>query len=154
MRPFDSKTKSLGAASDVYVNGGRIAAIYPAGSPAGQPATIIEGGGRALLPGLFDMHSHEDAWNAGLQIAGGVTSSRDMGNDNDYLASLMRDIANGDVVGPHIEPAGYHRGREPVCLARRLRRQQRRGSAGRDRLVRAARLPPGQALQLDQAGVG
>jgi Amidohydrolase family len=115
VRPFDSKKKSLGAAADVYVNGGRIAAIYPAGSPAGQPATIIEGGGRALLPGLFDMHSHEDAWNAGLQIAGGVTSSRDMGNDNDYLESLMRDIENGAVVGPHIEPAGYIEGESPFA---------------------------------------
>ncbi len=115
VRPFDSKTRTLGAASDVYVYGGRIAAIYPAGSPAGQPATIIEGGGRALLPGLFDMHSHEDAWNAGLQIAGGVTSSRDMGNDNDYLESLMRDIENGAVVGPHIEPAGYIEGESPFA---------------------------------------
>jgi len=113
VRVFDSKTATLGAASDVYVNGGRIAAIYPAGSPSGQPATVIEGGGRALLPGLFDMHSHEDAWNAGLQIAGGVTSSRDMGNDNDYLAGLMRDIEKGTVVGPHIVPAGYIEGESP-----------------------------------------
>ena len=115
VRPFDSKTKSLGAAADVYVHGGRIAAIYPAGSPAAQPATVIEGGGRALLPGLFDMHTHEDAWNAGLQIAGGVTSSRDMGNDNAYLATLRRDIENGDVVGPHIEPAGYIEGESPFA---------------------------------------
>ena len=115
VRPFDSKTKALGPASDVYVNGGRIAAIYPAGSPAGQPATIIEGGGRALLPGLFDMHTHEDAWNAGLQIAGGVTSSRDMANDNEHLAGLMRDIANGNVVGPHIEPAGFIEGESPFA---------------------------------------
>ena len=115
VRPFDTKTKSLGAASDVYVYGGRIAAIYPTGSPAGQPATVIEGGGRALLPGLFDMHSHEDAWNAALQIAGGVTSSRDMGNDNAHLESLVRDIAKGDVVGPHIEPAGYIEGESPFA---------------------------------------
>ena len=115
VRPFDAKTRKLGTASDVYVYGGRIAAIYPAGAPAAQPASIIEGGGRALLPGLFDMHAHEDAWNAGLQIAGGVTSSRDMGNDNDYLESLRRDIANGDVVGPHILPAGYIEGESPFA---------------------------------------
>ena len=113
VRVFDSETKSLGAASDVYVNGGRIAAIYPAGAPAQLPATVIEGNGRALLPGLFDMHSHEDSWNAGLQIAGGVTTSRDMGNDNDYLAGLMKDIASGDVIGPHIVPAGYIEGESP-----------------------------------------
>jgi hypothetical protein len=115
VRVFDSKSKALGAPADVYVNDGRIAAIYPAGSPAKDPATVIEGAGRALLPGLFDMHAHEDAWNAMLQIAGGVTSSRDMGNDNDYLAKLRADIAAGRAVGPHIEPAGYIEGDSPFA---------------------------------------
>ncbi len=113
VRVFDSKTATLGAASDVYVNGGRIAAIYPAGSKPEQAATVIEGAGRALLPGLFDMHTHEDAWNSALQIAGGVTTSRDMGNDNDFLTGLIADIAKGDVVGPHIVPAGYIEGDSP-----------------------------------------
>ncbi len=113
VRVFDSKSASLGAASDVYVQDGRIAAIYPAGSTARDAATVIEGAGRALLPGLFDMHAHEDAWNSALQIAGGVTTSRDMANDNAYLADLMADIARGDVVGPHIVPAGYIEGESP-----------------------------------------
>jgi imidazolonepropionase-like amidohydrolase len=110
VRVFDSKSATLGAVADVYVQDGRIAAIYPAGSTAREAATVIEGAGRALLPGLFDMHSHEDAWNAGLQIAGGVTTSRDMGSDNAYLAGLIADIERGDVVGPHIVPAGYIEG--------------------------------------------
>ncbi|MEX2149361.1 MAG: amidohydrolase family protein [Steroidobacteraceae bacterium] len=113
VRPFDTNSASLGAASDVYVQDGRIAAIYPAGSPEREAATVIDGAGRALLPGLFDMHSHEDAWNAGLQIAGGVTTSRDMGSDNAFLAGLIADIARGDVVGPHIVPAGYIEGESP-----------------------------------------
>jgi hypothetical protein len=113
VRVFDAKTKSLGEPADVYVNEGRIAAIYAAGSPAKDPATVIDGAGRALLPGLFDMHSHEDAWNAALQIAGGVTTSRDMGNYNDDLARLRADIAAGRAVGPHIEPAGFIEGESP-----------------------------------------
>lgn len=113
VRVFDAGLKSLGEPADVYVNGGRIAAIYPANSPAKDPATVIDGAGRALLPGLFDMHTHEDAWNAMLQVAGGVTSSRDMGNDNDYLAKLIVDIAAGRAIGPHIEPAGYIEGESP-----------------------------------------
>jgi len=115
VRVFDSKTAALGAASDVYVHHGRIAAIYPAGSPAQDAATVIEGAGRALLPGLFDMHTHEDAWNAGLQIAGGVTTSRDMGNTNSVLADLIDDIAHDRVVGPHIVPAGYIEGESPYA---------------------------------------
>ena len=114
VRVFDTRSASLGAASDVYLHDGRIAAIYPAGSPAQDARTVIEGAGRALLPGLFDMHTHEDAWNAGLQIAGGVTTSRDMGTTfNAYLAELNADIARGDVVGPRIVPAGYIEGESP-----------------------------------------
>jgi Amidohydrolase family len=110
VRVFDARKKAIGAPADVYVNDGRIAAIYQADSPAQDPATVIEGAGRTLLPGLFDMHTHEDAWNSILQIAGGVTSSRDMGNDNDYLDALRADIAAGRAIGPHIEPAGFIEG--------------------------------------------
>jgi len=110
VRVYDTPSMKLGEPADVYVNEGRIAAIYPANSQARDPATVIDGAGRALLPGLFDMHAHEDAWNSILQVAGGVTSSRDMGNDNAYLASLRRDIAGGLTVGPHIEPAGFIEG--------------------------------------------
>jgi hypothetical protein len=115
VRVFDPKSKALGEPADVYVNDGRIAAIYPGNSPAKDPATVIDGAGRALLPGLFDMHTHEDAWNSVLQIAGGVTSSRDMGNDNGYLAGLRADIAAGRAIGPHIEPAGYIEGDSPFA---------------------------------------
>jgi cytosine/adenosine deaminase-related metal-dependent hydrolase len=113
VRVFDSASATLGAPSDVYLQGGRIAAIYGAGSPAQQAATVIEGGGRALLPGLFDMHTHEDAWNAALQIAGGVTTSRDMGNDNALLAALIGDIERGKLVGPRIVPTGFIEGESP-----------------------------------------
>ena len=113
VRVFDTASATLGAPADVYVNRGRIAAVYPAGSPAQHAATVIEGAGRALLPGLFDMHTHEDAWNAALQIAGGVTTSRDMANDNTLLADLIRDIDRGELIGPRIVPLGFIEGESP-----------------------------------------
>ncbi|MGH8251771.1 MAG: amidohydrolase family protein [Steroidobacteraceae bacterium] len=113
VRVYDSKSAALGAPADVYVHDGRIAAIYPAGSAPRNAATVIDGAGRALLPGLFDMHAHEDAWNSVLQIAGGVTTSRDMGNDNAYLAGLMDGISRGELIGPQIVPAGYIEGESP-----------------------------------------
>lgn len=113
VRIFDTKKAALAEPADVYVHNGRITAIYPAGSSAQGAATVIEGAGRVLLPGLFDMHSHEDAWNAALQIAGGVTTSRDMGNDNATLAELIARIGRGEVIGPHIEPTGYIEGESP-----------------------------------------
>ncbi len=113
VRVFDAATSSLGEPQDVYLHDGRIAALYPAGSPARGAATVIEGGGRALLPGLFDMHTHEDPWNALLQIAGGVTTSRDLGNDNATLAGLIARIDAGELVGPRIVPAGFIEGESP-----------------------------------------
>ena len=115
VRVYDTTAMRLGEPADVYVNNGRIAAIYPADSPAKDPSTVIDGAGRALLPGLFDMHAHEDAWNTILQIAGGVTTSRDMGNDNAYLAQLRADIASEIAIGPHIEPAGFIEGESPFA---------------------------------------
>ncbi len=113
VRVFDTGSATLGPPSDVYLHAGRIAAIYPAGSPAQQPATVIDGAGRALLPGLFDMHTHADAWSAALQVAGGVTTARDMGNDNAILAGLIDDVDRGRVIGPRIVAAGFLEGESP-----------------------------------------
>ncbi len=115
VRVFDTTSASLDEPADVYLYDGRIASIYPAGSPAQEAATVIEGGGRALLPGLFDMHAHEDAWNAALQIAGGVTTSRDMANDNALLADLITRIGQGELIGPHVVPAGFIEGESPFA---------------------------------------
>jgi cytosine/adenosine deaminase-related metal-dependent hydrolase len=113
VRPFDAAAAALGPPADVYLFHGRIAAIFPAGSVPREAATVIEGEGRALLPALFDMHTHEDSWNAVLQVAGGVTTSRDMGNDNALLQKLMAEIGSGEVVGPRIVPAGFIEGESP-----------------------------------------
>jgi imidazolonepropionase-like amidohydrolase len=110
-RVFDAENARLGPAQDVYVHGGRVAAIYESGSPAQAAATILDAGGRALLPGLFDMHGHERSWNAVQQIAGGVTTVRDLGNDNAVLADLRRRIDSNEIVGPRIVPAGFIEGK-------------------------------------------
>jgi hypothetical protein len=110
---FDSTSGKLSDPSDVYVANGRIAAIYPAGSTPRDAGSVIDGSGRTLLPGLFDMHAHEGPWSSLLQIAGGVTSTRDMGNDNDTLAALRRRINAGEVIGAHITPCGFIEGESP-----------------------------------------
>jgi dihydroorotase-like cyclic amidohydrolase len=107
---FDSERAQLSGPRDVYVEHGRIAAIYPANSKPHGARTIIDGAGRTLLPGLFDMHTHESAWSALLQIAGGVTTSRDMANDNAVLDALRTKIDAGKAIGPRILPAGFIEG--------------------------------------------
>ncbi len=115
VKVFDAEAGAMREPSDVYVHRGRIAAIFPAGADAREPATIIDGTGRYLVPGLFDMHAHEWPWNALLQIAGGVTTVRDMGNDNKALDELRNDIDSGRFVGPRVVPAGFIEGDSPYA---------------------------------------
>jgi hypothetical protein len=109
-RVFDSEHATLGPARDVYVQRGRIVAIYDAGSPAREAATVIDAGGRVLMPALFDMHDHEDAWRGVLQIAGGATTVRDMANENAVLWDQITRTDAGQMVGPRIVPAGFIEG--------------------------------------------
>lgn len=53
-RVFDSEHATLGPAKDVYVNRRRIAAIYDAGSPVQGTPTVLDAGGRTLMPGDHD----------------------------------------------------------------------------------------------------
>jgi hypothetical protein len=115
VRVFDSKHGKLLPPSDVYVDHGRIAAIYETGSKARNVGTVIDGTGQTLTPALFDMHSHEDAWNLLLQIAGGVTTSRDMGADNATLLKMRAQVDRNEILGPRIIPSGFIEGDSPFA---------------------------------------
>lgn len=110
VRVFDSVKASLGAASDVYVLRGKITAILPTGSPSMGADNSVEGNGRVLLPGLFDMHGHIGPWDGPLNLANGITSSRDMGNDNATLQRYIDQQAAGKLLLPNIVPAGFLEG--------------------------------------------
>jgi imidazolonepropionase-like amidohydrolase len=87
-------------------------------------ATVIDGGGRTLMPGLIDGHAHvminqdfpvvetnmditDVAYNAVVVaerfLMDGFTSVRDMGGP---AFGLARAINNGRIVGPRIYPSG------------------------------------------------
>ncbi len=63
------------------------------------------------------MHAHEDTWNLLLQIAGGVTTSRDMGNDNTRLQEIISQLDAGEIVGPRIIPCGFIEGDSPYSAS-------------------------------------
>lgn len=109
-RVFDSATATLGAASDVLVRGGKVVSVVPAGQGEAKAGQVIDAGGKVLLPGLFDMHAHFDRWSGGLQLAAGVTSVRDMGNDNATLQQAMAEERAGTLLAPRIVPAGFIEG--------------------------------------------
>ena len=108
-RVFDSEHATLGAASDVLVRDGRIVSISATGGKANADH-VIDAGGRVLLPGLFDMHGHLGRWDGGLNIATGVTTVRDMGNDNATLQQIMAEEKAGTLLATRIVPAGFIEG--------------------------------------------
>ncbi len=110
VRVFDSEHATLGSPSDVLVRDGRIASISAAGFDKTPADHVVEGNNRVLLPGLFDMHAHFGAWDGGLHMAAGITTIRDMGNDNATLQQLIADGTAGKLLSPHIVPAGFIEG--------------------------------------------
>ena len=115
-RVFDSEAARLGAASDVYVFRDRITAVLPAGTvdPA-APDTEIDAAGRVMLPGLFDMHDHVWRGNGGLHLAAGITTTRDLSNDNRTLQQTIDQIAAGQLAYPQVVPAGFIEGDSPFA---------------------------------------
>ena len=109
-RVFDSGNATLGAASDVLLRDGRIVSVSGAGQERAQADHVIDAGNRVLLPGLFDMHGHVDRWGGGLNLAAGVTSVRDKGNDNTTLQQVMAEERAGTLLMPRIVAAGFIEG--------------------------------------------
>jgi imidazolonepropionase-like amidohydrolase len=72
-------------------------------------ARIVDGRGKFLIPGLWDMHTHHEGTGEAslpLFVANGVTSTRDMGSALDFTLPLRQKISSGRVLGPRIIAAG------------------------------------------------
>ena len=103
----------LVAGQNVIVRGERIVAVGDTSRvavPAG--ATVLEGRGRFLIPGLWDMHVHAlfDAEVARTFlprfVADGVTGVRDMGGKVEVMRAARFAVLAGTLVGPRIVAAG------------------------------------------------
>jgi imidazolonepropionase-like amidohydrolase len=115
-RVFDAENARLhDGLRDVYIQRGRIVAVVSSDAPLGgfTPTRQIDAAGRVLLPGLFDMHGHVGRWGGGLNLAAGVTTTRDVGNDNATLQQIIDETADGRLFGPQIVAAGFLEGESP-----------------------------------------
>lgn len=110
---LDARSGRLGERSTVYVWRGRIAATFPAGTKVPADVPVVEGRGRTLMPALIDMHGHESRWNAALQIAGGVTTVRDMGIDRVEMSEMTAAFDAGRWLGPRLWKACFIDGKSP-----------------------------------------
>jgi imidazolonepropionase-like amidohydrolase len=94
---------------NVVIAGDRIAAVGPL-SPTKVPAraTVIDGKGKFLIPGLWDMHVHVGTDIRGLRLllAAGITGARDMGGDPAKLLEMRRRLQSGALAGPRLVIAG------------------------------------------------
>ncbi|MGE5232303.1 MAG: amidohydrolase family protein [Deltaproteobacteria bacterium] len=92
----------------VIVRDGRIEAAGPRGTVAVPPGLPKEpANGKTIIPGLWDMHVHFEQveWPA-AQLAAGVTTARDVGNELELATALRAAIAAGRVPGPRLLLAG------------------------------------------------
>jgi imidazolonepropionase-like amidohydrolase len=109
----------------VVIEGDRIAAVRPAGTPADPGAETPDVRGRTVVPGLIDAHVHVKAWHADLGVvprrpasytavkaAGlleamlrrGFTTVRDAGGADAGLAAA---VADGTIPGPRLFFCGH-----------------------------------------------
>ena len=111
VRWFDAPVARMRGPADVWLFDGRIAEIVAPGSIAAKPDRVIDGSGRSLLPGLWDMHAHMFPGAGLMHLAGGVTDVRDPGNQNDNLLRTMARTDRGEIAGPSIFPSGFIEGK-------------------------------------------
>jgi imidazolonepropionase-like amidohydrolase len=110
---FDAASATIVHDQTVITRGNRISSVGPAAFaivPSG--AQLIDGRGKTLLPGLWDMHAHVADNDGLLNLAAGVTTVRDLANDIDTLARRHR-IENLEEVGTRIVLAGVIEGPGP-----------------------------------------
>jgi imidazolonepropionase-like amidohydrolase len=105
----------------VIVVDGKIASVGPtrnAKVPAG--AEVVDLTGRALIPGLWDMHAHFGDADGALNIASGVTTARDVGNDPDKLDDFKQRFDAGAAIGPHLYRFGFIEGRNEKAASSKV----------------------------------
>jgi imidazolonepropionase-like amidohydrolase len=88
---------------DVLMAGERVIAVARAGSVRARPSDrVIDGSGKYLMPGLWDMHSHALMGGTGparealsLYLANGVVGVRDLGSTMEDLTAAKRELPVG-----------------------------------------------------------
>jgi imidazolonepropionase-like amidohydrolase len=105
---IDTERGVAAADMTVVTKGDRIVSVDKKPVPTG--ARVVEGRGKFLIPGLWDMHTHlTDSRASALPVlaATGVTYVRDAGNSSLAELDVWRgQIAAGAILGPTIFRAG------------------------------------------------
>jgi imidazolonepropionase-like amidohydrolase len=121
-RLFDPRDLSVTPGTSVLIRTGHVVRIGPDSTVTAEDGTeVIDAAGKFLMPGLWDNHQHFSDNDGALDLANGVTSSRDMANDlEDFPARVARFDA-GTELGPHVFKAGIIDGTGPLAGPTKMR---------------------------------
>jgi imidazolonepropionase-like amidohydrolase len=102
----------------VVVVGDKIVSVGKGKPP--KDSEVIDLAGKALIPGLWDMHAHIGDVDGVLNIASGVTTVRDVGNDPDKLDDYLKRYDSGEAIGPHVYRMGFIEGRNEKAASSKV----------------------------------
>ena len=92
----------------VVIRGNRIASVGTGTAPRG--ARIVDGRGKYVIPGLWDMHVHLTIPGGetilSLYVVNGVTGVRDMNDSLPQVRAWQPRISDGSLIGPRIVASG------------------------------------------------
>lgn len=96
---------------DVFIDGNKISYITTHGEVNAKALKIVDGTGKYVIPGLWDMHTHIRSYsyqdNLPMFLLYGVTGIRDLGLTNfNLIKQWKQQIENGEILGPRIVSAG------------------------------------------------
>ena len=115
-RLFDPRDLSVRDDMRVLVRGEHVVRVDPDDAGAPPPATeVIDAAGRFLMPGLWDVHQHFAGVDGTFDLIAGVTSARDMANDNEALLARVKRFDGGTELGPRVVLAGIVEGTGPLA---------------------------------------
>lgn len=102
---FDAENSRFLAGQSVLIQNGKIISVAPRVRVPAK-TKVIDGKGKTLIPGLWDMHTHTYELGGVLHIAGGVTNARDKGNSAEIL-ERKQNIDAGKLIGPRLYLSGF-----------------------------------------------
>lgn len=107
-RVFDPVDLSVTPGTSVLVVGARIVRVAPDRALDAPPdAEVFDAGNRFLMPGLWDVHKHYADSDGLLDIATGITSTRDLANDTVEFPARVKRFDAGSEIGPRVLMAGF-----------------------------------------------